>query len=67
LNEKNLTLEAVDPAQFWGTNNEHYELIKLAFPKLKVVARGTDLKVLGDEKELNLFEEKFNELVSQSR
>jgi phosphate starvation-inducible PhoH-like protein len=63
LNEKNLTLEAVDPAQFWGTNNEHYELIKLAFPKLKVVARGTDLKVLGDEKELHLFEEKFNELV----
>src|SRR5690606_24171213 len=32
-------------------------------PKLKVVARGTDLKVLGDEKELHLFEEKFNELV----
>jgi len=63
LNEKNLTLEAVDPAQFWGTNNEHYELIKQAFPKLKVVARGTDLKVLGDEKELNLFEEKFNQLV----
>ena len=63
MNEKNLTLEAVDPAQFWGTNNEHYELIKQAFPKLKVVARGTDLKVLGDEKELNLFEEKFNQLV----
>lgn len=63
MTEKNLTLEAVDPAQFWGTNNEHYELIKLAFPKLKVVARGTDLKVLGDEKELQLFEEKFNELV----
>lgn len=63
MNEKNLTLESVDPAQFWGTNNEHYELIKQAFPKLKVVARGTDLKVLGDEKELHLFEEKFNELV----
>ena len=64
MNEKNLTLESVDPAQFWGTNNEHYELIKLAFPKLKIVARGTDIKVLGDEKELQNFENKFNQLVA---
>jgi phosphate starvation-inducible PhoH-like protein len=64
LNEKKLTLESVDPAQFWGTNNEHYELIKLAFPKLKIVARGTDIKVLGDEKELQNFENKFNQLVA---
>jgi len=64
LNEKKLTLESVDPAQFWGTNNEHYELIKLAFPKLKIVARGTDIKVLGDEKELQNFEHKFNQLVA---
>ncbi len=64
MNEKKLTLESVDPAQFWGTNNEHYELIKQAFPKLKIVARGTDLKVLGDEKELQNFEQKFNQLVA---
>ena len=64
MNEKKLTLESVDPAQFWGTNNEHYELIKLAFPKLKIVARGTDLKVIGDEKELQNFENKFNQLVA---
>lgn len=64
MNEKKLTLESVDPAQFWGTNNEHYELIKLAFPKLKIVARGTELKVLGDENELQTFEHKFNQLVA---
>lgn len=64
MNEKKLTLESVDPAQFWGTNNEHYELIKLAFPKLKIVARGTDIKVLGDERELQNFENKFNSLVA---
>ncbi|MGN7204015.1 PhoH family protein [Pedobacter sp. SAFR-022] len=64
MNEKKLTLESVDPAQFWGTNNEHYELIKLAFPKLKIVARGTDIKVLGDERELQNFENKFNALVA---
>ncbi|WP_316752100.1 PhoH family protein [Pedobacter gandavensis] len=59
MNELILTLESVDPVQFWGANNEHYELIKNAFPKLKVVARGIELKVFGDEKELKVFEQKY--------
>jgi len=65
LNELKLTLESVDPVQFWGTNNEHYELVKNAFPKLKIVARGNDVKVLGDEQELKVFEKKYNDLLSQ--
>jgi len=64
LNELKLTLESVDPAQFWGPNNEHYEIIKSAFPKLKVVARGTEVKVLGDEQELKNFENKFTQLIA---
>lgn len=63
MNELKLTLESVDPAQFWGTNNEHYELIKNAFPKLKLVARGTEVKVLGDDQELKGFEYKYNQLL----
>jgi phosphate starvation-inducible PhoH-like protein len=63
LNELKLTLESVDPVQFWGTNNEHYELIKNAFPKLKVVARGNEVKVLGDDQELKGFELKYNQLL----
>ena len=64
MNELILTLETTDQAQFWGTNNDHYELIKLAFPKLKIVARGNDVKVLGDEAELIIFSDKFNQLLS---
>jgi phosphate starvation-inducible PhoH-like protein len=63
LNELKLTLETVDPAQFWGSNNEHYELIKRAFPKLKIVARGNEVKVLGDEEEQKLFDKKFGKLI----
>jgi phosphate starvation-inducible PhoH-like protein len=63
LNELKLTLESVNPVQFWGTNNEHYELIKNAFPKLKVVARGNEVKVLGDDQELKAFEQKYNQLL----
>lgn len=65
MNELKLTLESVDPVQFWGANNEHYELIKNAFPKLKMVARGIELKVLGDEKELKVFEQKYILLLTQ--
>ena len=64
MNELKLTLESVDPVQFWGANNEHYEIIKNAFPKLKVVARGNELKVLGDEKELKIFEQKYTLLLN---
>jgi phosphate starvation-inducible PhoH-like protein len=65
LNELKLTLESVDPVQFWGANNEHYELVKSAFPKLKIVARGNEVKVLGDEQELKVFEKKYGQLISQ--
>ncbi len=54
LNELKLTLESVNPAHFWGTNNENYELIKSAFPKLKLVARGNEVKVLGMNRNLRL-------------
>lgn len=64
MNELKLTLESVNPVQFWGTNNEHYELIKNAFPKLKVVARGNEVKVLGDDQELKAFEQKYNQLLT---
>jgi len=64
LNELKLTLDTVNPAQFWGPNNENYEMMKGAFAKLKIVARGTEVKVLGDEQELKAFEQKFKELTA---
>lgn len=63
MNEIKLILETTDQIQFWGANNEHYELIKSAFPKLKIVARGNEVKALGDEVALADFETKMNSLV----
>ena len=64
MNELKLTLDTVNPAHFWGANNENYEMIKGAFAKLKLVARGSEIKVLGDEQELKAFEDKFSQLVA---
>lgn len=63
MNELNLTIDAISPAVLWGSNNDHFEIIKKQFPKLKIVARGSDVKVLGDETEIKNFEEKLNQLV----
>ncbi|MEJ7694882.1 PhoH family protein [Daejeonella sp.] len=63
MNELNLTLENVNPVVIWGANNEYFEIIKKHFPKIKLVARGTDLKVLGDEAEINNFNLKFTEIL----
>lgn len=63
MNELKLSIEQVNPAVLWGPNNDHFEIIKKQYPKLKIVARGSEVKVLGEEHELTVFQEKFDRLV----
>lgn len=64
MNELIIALDNLNPALLWGPNNEYYEIIKRAFPKLKVVARGTEIKALGDETELHAFNDKMNKILN---
>lgn len=64
MNELKLSIENVNPAVLWGPNNDHFEIIKKQYPKLKIVARGSEVKVLGDDNELNIFQEKFTNLLN---
>jgi phosphate starvation-inducible PhoH-like protein len=63
LNELKLSIEQINPAVLWGPNNDHFEIIKKQYPKLKIVARGNEIKILGDDHELNIFQEKFQHLL----
>jgi phosphate starvation-inducible PhoH-like protein len=63
LNELKLSIEQINPAVLWGPNNDHFEIIKKQYPKLKIVARGNEVKILGDDHELNIFQEKFQHLL----
>jgi phosphate starvation-inducible PhoH-like protein len=63
LNELKLSIEQINPAVLWGPNNDHFEIIKKQYPKLKIVARGNEVKILGDDHELNIFQEKFSHLL----
>jgi len=47
---------------FYGVNNCNMQLIRNLFPKLRVAARGTVIKVIGDEDETAEFEAKIHEL-----
>jgi len=64
LNELNITLEYVNPAVLWGAQNEHFEVFKKQFPKLRIVARGNEVKVLGDEREIALFKAHFDKVIA---
>lgn len=64
MSEVKINLEQVDPSVLWGPENENFELIRKQFPKLKMVARGTDFKVLGDINELATFQSYFQSILA---
>lgn len=63
MTEKLIVLEDVDPAEFYGLYDANLEKIKTKFPKLKVIARGSTLKIMGEESEINRFDRKLTELI----
>ena len=60
--ERIYILESVDPVIFYGVNNTNMQLIKTLFPKLRIVARGNVMKVIGDEEESEVFLKKIREI-----
>ena len=63
MTEKIITLEGIDPKELYGAANANINRIIGKFPKLKVIARGSTIKVLGAEAETVAFEKKLNRLI----
>jgi phosphate starvation-inducible protein PhoH and related proteins len=63
MTEKLITLDSVEPVEIYGVNDVKLNIIKKYFPKLKLVARGYSLKVLGENSEIGRFEKKLDLLV----
>ncbi len=59
MSERIIPIESIDPRELFGINNKKLEFITGHFPKLKIIARGDMIKAIGDEEELNHFEEKI--------
>ena len=61
--EKKIYLEGVDPVKLFGINNSRFDKIKKNFPKLKIVARGSELIIKGENKEIGRFENTLNQFI----
>ena len=62
MTERHIVLEDIDPITFYGVNNVNMQMIKALYPKLRIVARGNIVKVMGDEEELAAFDENMSKL-----
>ena len=63
MTEKIISIESIDPVEIYGVNDVKLNVIKKFFPKLKLIARGYSIKVLGEAGEILVFEKKLNMLV----
>ncbi|MRS05501.1 PhoH family protein [bacterium] len=63
MTEITIFLENIDHVVFFGTNNSLLDKIRNFFPKIKILARGNEIKCIGEESEITLFAEKFNDLI----
>ena len=60
--ERIVIIDQADPVSFYGVNNANMQLIRNLFPKLRMAARGSVIKVIGDDAETAEFEKKIKEL-----
>ena len=60
--ERIVIIDSADPVSFYGVNNSNMQLLRNLFPKLRMAARGSVIKVIGDENETAEFEKKVKEL-----
>ena len=58
-----IPIESVNLIEFFGINDENLEIIRRNFPDLKLIARGNEIKAVGEETPLNEFKDKVNLLI----
>lgn len=61
---KEILIEGADPRELYGPRNVYLDQLKSLHPQLRIVARGSSLKVLGSEAETRRFEERMEGLVA---
>jgi phosphate starvation-inducible PhoH-like protein len=55
LTERVFELETISPIDFYGVNDSKLNIYQKFFPKVKVIGRGSSIKIMGEEKLINEF------------
>lgn len=63
MTETIINLETVNPIEFFGVNNGKLDILKKKFPLLKILSRGTQLKLSGSPEQIETAKEKINLIV----
>jgi phosphate starvation-inducible protein PhoH and related proteins len=63
LTETIISLENVNPIEFFGVNNGKLEILKKKFPLLKILSRGTQIKLSGSNEQVEEAKEKIDLLI----
>ncbi|MBW6490612.1 MAG: PhoH family protein [Lentimicrobium sp.] len=63
MSEKVFSIESLSPLEFYGVGDRNLNIIKDLHPKLKIIARGEFLKVIGEPAEVIAFEDFFSLLI----
>jgi len=64
LKETIINLETVNPIEFFGVNNGKLDILKKKFPLLKILSRGTQVKLSGSPEQIEAAKEKIDLLIS---
>jgi len=63
LTESIINLETVNPIEFFGVNNSKFDILKKKFPNLKILSRGTQIKLAGKPEEVETAREKIDLII----
>lgn len=63
MTEAIINLESVNPIEFFGVNNGKLDILKKKFPLLKVLSRGTQVKLSGSPEQVGTAKEKIDLIV----
>ena len=64
MTEKIFSLEEIDYSRFWGDNDKILDFVRILFPKLKLIARGEMLKVVGSAEDIDHFDGKLQAMMT---
>lgn len=65
--EQIVYIDTVDPMDFYGVRNEKIDVIKKYFPKIKIIARGNELHLIGSQKEIDNFCRQFQKILNHAQ
>ncbi len=59
MNERIISIESYSPLEIYGPNDRYLNLLRNRFPRLKIIARGDVLKLVGEKNDIEVFDHLF--------